>query len=114
MFPGSVGEEVLRIQKGNTVKLSTWDSKLRKSVEKPVPVSCEVAHYGLSGHDEAPKLVERVARLHELCRELGAELTAVVGHHGDDENYAGFERKVNNLALGIPVFRGLHGVELPL
>ncbi|MBI3046222.1 MAG: MBL fold metallo-hydrolase [Candidatus Harrisonbacteria bacterium] len=114
MFPGSIGEEVMRVKKGNTVKLNTWNSKLRKSIEKPVPVSCEVTHFGLSAHDEAPKLVERVARFHELCQELGAELAAVVGHHGNDENYAGFERRVKTLALGIPVFRGLHGVELPL
>jgi metallo-beta-lactamase family protein len=114
MFPGSLGEEVMRVKKGNTVKLNAWDSKLRKSFEKPVPVSCEVAHFGLSGHDEAPKLVERVVRFHELCRELDAELAAVVGHHGDDENYAGFERRANALALGIPMFRGEHLKELPL
>lgn len=114
MFPGSIGEEVMRVKKGNTVKLNTWDLKLRKSIERPVPVSCEVAHFGLSAHDEAPKLAERVARFHELCQELEAELTAMVGHHGDNENYGGFERRVNALSLGIPVFRGEHLKELPL
>jgi len=114
MFPGSVGEEVLRIEKGRTVKLNTWDSNLRKNIEKQVPVSCEVEHFGLSGHDEGPKLLERVARFQELCPKLGAELLAVIGHHGDDENYAGFERGVNALGLGIPVFHGEHLKEIRL
>ena len=114
MFKGSTGEEIMKIEKGKNVKLNIWDPRLRHAVERSVPVSCEVTHFSLSAHDEAPKLAERVARFHELCREFGAKLTKVIGHHGDDENFAGSKRRIEALNLDISVFHGLHKVELPL
>lgn len=104
MFPGTVGEQILKVEKGKTVKLNAWDRKQKREVARPVPVSCEVSHFSLSGHDPADKLVERIARLNEIC-----PVEAVIGHHGDLENYAGFEKRANALNLGIPV---IHGVQL--
>lgn len=104
MFPGTVGEALLKMKKGDTVKLKTWDSANRREVEKPVPVSCEVHRFGLSAHDTADKLVERVKLMHELARP--SEMM-VIAHHGDAENVAGFMRRVD--ALNLNNTRVLHG-----
>lgn len=109
MFPGTVGEAVLKMKKGDTVKLRAWDPEKRQDVDRPVPVSCEVHRFGLSGHDTADKLVKRVQLLNELC-----PVEAVIGHHGDAENFAGFQRKVQALNLNIPVFHGKHMQEIKL
>jgi len=109
MFQGSVGEAVLRVKKGDTVKLRTWDQENRREVDKPVPVSCEVHRFGLSGHDTADKLVERVRLLNELC-----PVEAVIAHHGDAENVAGFLRKIQALNLNIQTFHGKHMQEIQL
>ncbi len=110
MFPGTTGEQILKVKRGTNIKLRTWDAKQRQEVVKPIPVSCEVSHFSLSGHDPADRLVERVARFHEkIC-----PVEAVIGHHGDQENYAGFEQRVNALNLGIPVLHGAHLKELPV
>lgn len=109
MFPGSVGDAVLKMKRGDTVKLRTWDPGKRQETEKPVPVSCEVHRFGLSGHDTADKLAERIRRMHEIC-----PVEAVIGHHGDADAYAGFARRVKAFNLNIPVFHGAHLKELPL
>lgn len=107
MFKGSVGEAVLNVKKGDTIKLKTWDAREWREVEKPVPVSCEVIRFGLSGHDTADKLVERVRLLNELC-----PVEAVIAHHGDAENALGFLRRVLALNMNIPVFHGKHMQEI--
>lgn len=103
MFDGSVGKDVLNAKKGDTVKLTAMDWTVKKEVERHVPVSCDVVRFGLSAHDTADKLVERVRLMNEICK-----VEAVIAHHGDDENASGFLRRVQALNLGISVFHGKH------
>lgn len=109
VFPHSTGAEILNVKKGETVKLRKWDPATKTETMKPVPVSCEVAHFALSGHDQASALAERVRLLNEIC-----PIEAVIGHHGDDANFAGFEKRVKNFGLGIPVIRGAHMKEIEI
>ncbi|MDE2001666.1 MAG: MBL fold metallo-hydrolase [Patescibacteria group bacterium] len=104
IFPHTVGEATLRARKGDTVKLTMLDRGHK--TERPVPVSCDVIQIGLSGHDPADKLVERVHLLNEIC-----PVEAVIAHHGDQENVDGLMRRLKS---DFTVFHGKHGVEIPL
>ncbi len=107
MFPNSVGAKLLTLEKGDTVKMMEWNSRKKEEEARHVPVSCEVHRFALSGHDSAAKLVERVRRLNEIC-----PVEAVIGHHGDDQNFNGFAQRVKSLNLGIPMLHGEHMTEL--
>lgn len=110
VFPNSVGEQVLKVQKGGNVKMNTWDAKERREITKNIPVSCEVAHFSLSGHDPADKLVERIVRMHEeYC-----PVELVIGHHGDTDSYNGFERRIKAANLNIPAKRAVHLKEIQI
>ena len=104
VFPNSVGEQILKVQKGGTVKMNTWNAQERREELKNIPVSCEVEHFSLSGHDQASALVKRVAQIHEDI----APVAAVIGHHGDHDNFTGFEKRVEALNFDIPVMRARH------
>ncbi|GEM_PF-3571160 len=109
MFPGSVGESILKVKKGDTVKLKSWDPEKKCEMERPVPVSCEVIRFGLSAHDTADKLTDRVRLMNEIC-----PLEALILHHGDQESVDGFTQRVRALNLDIPVFHGKHMKEIQL
>lgn len=77
-FPGTPGEKIFKVLRGETVQLG----------DKHVPVSCEVEHFDFSAHDGGDMLALR-------CQLLRAK--NVIMHHGDDVNLAGLEKRLRAL-----------------
>lgn len=93
----AMNDPTYRIEKGRTIKLNGV----------PVDVRCEVFRVYLTGHDGAEGLVERAKIVGENSQDA-----VVIGHHGDDENRAAFQKGVE--ALGIKYLDGTYLKEYDL
>ena len=87
IFDNSTAERLLKIKRGNTIKLSMFFKGKLETVY--VNVLCDVRHFGYSSHDFKDGLVERV-------RVVRPE-TLIVHHCPDEESFNSFVEQVRFL-----------------